>query len=202
MVGCLSLGLIHEVVIGRGECFTAWGILLLAWVLRSICVGTDARSFCRASLRVISLCIVMVLIALLMRWMTRPLISGSAASLRHWLLRHLWVASLLLLLLLWMLPCLGDQCLWRMSLLHGCVFLLSLGRGILNLPLPVLNLLLLLQLLQVHHSLLVCILLRLTLLVHHLCGFVGTRLLLSALLLLLFVVPTGRAARKFLCALG
>ena len=67
VVSCLSLSLIYEVVIGRGECFAAWGILLLAWVLRSICVGTDARSFCRASLRVISLRIMMVLIALLMR---------------------------------------------------------------------------------------------------------------------------------------
>ena len=89
-----------------------------------------------------------------------------------------------------------------MSLLHRCVFLLCLGRGILNLPLPFLHLLLLLQLLQVYHSLLVRILLRLTLLVHHLRGVVGTKLLLSALLLLLFVVATGRAARKFLCALG
>ena len=89
-----------------------------------------------------------------------------------------------------------------MSLLHRCVFLLCLGRGILNLPLPVPNLLLLLQLLQVYHSLLVCILLRLSLLVHHLCGVVGNRLLLSALLLLLFVVATGRAARKFVYTLG
>ena len=100
VVGCLCLGLIHEVVIGRGEGFATWGILLLAWVLRSICVGSDARSFSRASLRVISLSIVMLLIALLLRWMTCPLVSGSAASLRHWLLRHLLLASLLLLMLL------------------------------------------------------------------------------------------------------
>ena len=82
-----------------------------------------------------------------------------------------------LLLLLWMLSCLGDQCLRRVSLLHGCVLLLDLAIVILNLPLPVLHLLLLLQLLQVYHGLLIGILLRLTLLVHHLSGLVGTRLL-------------------------
>ena len=62
-------------------------------------------------------------------------------------------------------------------MLHSCVLLLDLAIVILNLPLPVLHLLLLLQLLQVYHGLLIGILLRLTLLVHHLSGVIGTRLL-------------------------
>ena len=65
MVSSLGLRLIDEIVIGRGESLLARGILVLAWVLSSIRMGANARSLISASLRVISLSVMMVLVSLL-----------------------------------------------------------------------------------------------------------------------------------------